>query len=61
MYTLQAMRARLEARLKQKEAQMSKLQENQLREAVGKANTPAAKMRRLALMQKHMLEMERFK
>ena len=40
---------------------MSNLQESQLKEAVGKANTPVAKIKRVAMKQKHLLEMEKFR
>ncbi len=40
---------------------MNAMYENDMSEAIGKANTPGAKIRRMALMHKHQMEMQQFR
>ena len=56
------LRKKLQERLKQKEDQMSRVQNAEINESLAAlGNTPAAKMRKAALMTKHMLEVEKFR
>ena len=60
----QAFRRRLQERMAQKEAQISALQKQEMDDAGfgGKlGNTPAAKIRRAAVLHKHMVETEQFR
>ena len=55
------MKKRLEARLKQKEDSLNQQYEREMTQTIGAANTPAAKIRRMAMMHKHQMEMQQFR
>ena len=57
----QALRRRLQERLAQKEANLTSMQEQQIKDAGAGGNTPAARIRRVALKHKHVMEMEQFR
>ena len=57
-----ALQKKLEERLRQKEAHLTRMQDQQVRESTqGSSTGLAAKLRRAALLSKHMMEKERFR
>ena len=60
--TSQALKKRLQERLKQKEESLTQLFEQQLNDELSTcASTTAAKLRRVAIKHKHMVEMQQFR
>ena len=59
---VQALKKRLQERLRQKEETLAKLHEQQLNDELSScASSTAAKLRRIAIKHKHMVEMEQFR